>query len=115
MNQGFTGAALSNCQQIRARLISDQPSYEDDTDSELEYPLTPPLSETSGSRPISPAFEAQLGMVTLQVSDLRAPKPYKTRRNVLKRRRSKPVSVAFLPSSAQELLQKRTRMLCQYR
>lgn len=85
----FAGLALSCLPQIRACLVADLPPCQDDTDSEVEYPLTPPLSETSGSRPMSPILEVQLGLVTMQVSELRAPKLSKTRHNVLKRRRRK--------------------------
>ncbi|KZP10567.1 hypothetical protein FIBSPDRAFT_838462 [Athelia psychrophila] len=91
------GIALQSSQQIRECLLLDQPHCDDDTDSEVEYPLTPPLSETSGSRPISPAFDAQLGLVTLQVSELRAPKPNKTRHNVVKRRRNKDPKTQPIP------------------
>jgi len=67
--------AVSNCSQnIRMRLSADKPPCEDDTESEMEYPLTPPLSDTSESRPLSPDYDDRLGMITMQVSELQAPK-----------------------------------------
>jgi dehydrodolichyl diphosphate syntase complex subunit NUS1 len=71
------------------RLSADKPPCEDDTESEMEYPLTPPLSDTSESRPLSPDYDDRLGMITMQVSELQAPKSRKPgrQRNVLKRRK----------------------------
>lgn len=83
------GISFECSQTIRTRLIAGQPTCEDDTGSEVEYPLTPPLSDTSESRPLSPDYDGQLGVATIRVADLPASKLCRPRRqrNVLKRRR----------------------------
>jgi dehydrodolichyl diphosphate syntase complex subunit NUS1 len=83
------GTSFECSQTIRTRLIAGQPTCEDDTGSEVEYPLTPPLSDTSESRPLSPDYDGQLGVVTIRVTDLLASKSCRPsrQRNVLKRRR----------------------------
>lgn len=72
----------------------DHPPSGNDTDSEVEYPLTPPLSDVSESRPISPDHDCQLGVVTIQVSGRSASET--RQRNVLKRRRRGRVLVHIL-------------------
>jgi len=93
------GITLNCSQDIQERLLADQPISDDDSDSEVEYPLTPPLSDSSESRSISPEYGYHLGVVTIQVSKLQARKssrPYR-RRNVLKRRRTKDTSTPVIP------------------
>ena len=87
----YTGVAVRCSQNIRMRLIADRPPCEDDTDSEVEYPLTPPPSDTSESRPLSPDLDGQPGVVIVEVTELQAFKSRKPTRqwNVLKRRKRK--------------------------
>jgi len=82
------GITLNCSRGIQERLVTEHPPSEDDTDSEVEYPLTPPLSDISESRPMSPVHDCQLGVVIIQVSEVPASK-IRQRRNVLKRRRPK--------------------------
>lgn len=93
------GAVFNCSQNIRMRLSADKPPCEDDTESEMEYPLTPPLSDTSESRPLSPDYDDRLGMITMQVSELQAPKSRKPgrQRNVLKRRKPKSKTIPAVP------------------
>jgi len=64
----------------------------------MEYPLTPPLSDTSESRPLSPDFD-HLGIVILQVAELQASKLRKPgrQRNVPKRRKPKSNTIPAIP------------------
>jgi len=82
------------------RLISDQSPCEQESDSELEYPLPHPLSDTSVSLPLSPDHDIHLGIITMRVADLEASKLTKRtrRRNVLKRRRRKFLSIVCCPN-----------------
>jgi dehydrodolichyl diphosphate syntase complex subunit NUS1 len=82
------------------RLIADRSPCEQDSDSELEYPLTPPLSDTSESRPLSPDYDIHLGVISMRVEDLQVSKLAKRtrRRNVLKRRRREFLSVIYCPN-----------------
>jgi len=84
-----------NCSQIiQTRLIAERLPCEDDTDSEVEYPLTPPLSDTSESRSMSPDYDGQPGMVTIEVAQLQAFKSRRSdiHRNILKRRKGNTTS-----------------------
>jgi len=90
------GITLNRSQDIQERLIAYRPVSEDDTDSEVEYPLTPPLSDSSDSRPISPEYGFHLGVVTIQVSELQARKPNR-RRNVVRRKRPKNTFTPVIP------------------
>lgn len=50
----FTGLLAANIEEVSQRLsVSTQHHSEDET-SEIEYPLTPPPSDVSDSRPLSP-------------------------------------------------------------
>jgi len=94
----YAGIAFKCSQVIRMHLIADRLPCEDDTDSELEYPLTPPLSDTSESRPLSPDYDGHLGVVTMRVGDFREPKSRERSRqkNVLKRRRGELINFDML-------------------
>jgi len=93
------GVAVRCSQSIRMRLIADRPPCEDDTDSEVEYPLTPPPSDTSESRPLSPDLDGQPGVVIVEVAELQASKSRKPTRqwNVLKRRKQKYNTTPAMP------------------
>ncbi|KIK94074.1 hypothetical protein PAXRUDRAFT_473538 [Paxillus rubicundulus Ve08.2h10] len=79
---------LAGCpESARRRVFAADKSSEESSESEVEYPLTPPLSEPSGSRSHSPdrgKLLAELSVVTIK-SPTRIPK----RRNVAVRRRPK--------------------------
>lgn len=88
----YSGVALKYSQAIQMRLVADLPSSrEGDTDSEVEYPLTPPSSDTSESGSLSPDCDDHMGVVTIRIADLQESRSRKSsrQRNVLKRRKSK--------------------------
>lgn len=90
------GIAIDCAQIIRLRLIGDQPSCEIDTESEVEYPLTPPHSE---SRSLSPDNDRHSKMVIIEVAELQTSKTRKPvrQRNVLKRRKPKDNTISTIP------------------
>lgn len=96
----YSAVAINCSQSIRTRLIADQPPCKDDTDSEVEYPLTPPLSDSSESRPLSPDYDGHLGVVSMQVAELQSRKPIRLR-NVLKRRKRKSGQYQFYTTKPQ--------------
>ncbi|KAG2159814.1 uncharacterized protein EDB93DRAFT_1112058 [Suillus bovinus] len=74
---------------IQERLTHHDDLPTDESDSELEYPLTPPLSEASESRSHSPDFEdlsVQLNVTT--VCSFRKGAPHRRPREVAVRRRA---------------------------
>jgi len=75
---------------IRDTLVDD--SDESSSESEIEYPLTPPPSDYSESRPISPQHDSQFDMhtVTIHVSNKQTER--KSRKDSLVRRRNYAVS-----------------------
>ncbi|KAF9237320.1 hypothetical protein BU15DRAFT_48728 [Melanogaster broomeanus] len=84
---------LAGCsERARKCVFAANEDPEDSCESEVEYPLTPPLSEPSGSRPQSPNRETlpvELSVITME-SSARVHK----RRNVAVRRRPKTTSVS---------------------
>ena len=83
-------------QSIRTRILQNFADCEEDTDSELEYPLTPPPSDTSDSRPLSPDDHAELGVTSIYTPGLPGFKPNKRRRQVLTRRESTQTSTSIM-------------------
>ncbi|KIJ68498.1 hypothetical protein HYDPIDRAFT_82528 [Hydnomerulius pinastri MD-312] len=79
---------LAGCSETaRERVFAVEEGFEDSCESEVEYPLTPPLSEPSGSRDQSPD-RAKLP-VDLCVIALKSSSHVSKRRNVAVRRRPK--------------------------
>ncbi|RDB28798.1 hypothetical protein Hypma_015567 [Hypsizygus marmoreus] len=93
------GAVLKNSQRIRELLIGEQPD-EDSSESDIEYPLTPPPSDYSDSRPISPQHDFQTDMNTVSIHIVQHPRSRKTRnRKGVQRRRQEPSpKLVSLPS-----------------
>lgn len=71
----FVGTLLKYTQKFREYFSSD-PSDECSSDSEVEYPLTPPPSDYSESRPISPqdGFLPNLNTATIRITDEKTPR-----------------------------------------
>ena len=82
-----TGVLYGCSESAHRRVFLVNETSEDSCESEVEYPLTPPLSESSGSRSHSPdhaTFPADLNIITMMhLSRLRK------RRNVAVRRQPK--------------------------
>jgi hypothetical protein len=82
-----TGVLHGCSENAHRRVFLVNETSEDSCESEVEYPLTPPLSESSGSRSHSPehaTFPADLNIITMvHLSRLRK------RRNVAVRRQPK--------------------------
>ncbi|KAL0951251.1 hypothetical protein HGRIS_007969 [Hohenbuehelia grisea] len=78
-------------QQIREHVVQVYPLASDSGESDLEYPLTPPPSDYSISRPMSPenSVLADLDVSTIHVVSQSRPKQVKTRRNVVHKRRER--------------------------
>ena len=86
------GVLLRCSQGIRSRVtLQPESTSLEDSDSDLVYPLTPPLSDSSESRPMSPRYEdigVDLGGVTINASESSATgKQSGRQRSVLTRRR----------------------------
>ena len=77
---------------IRTRILQNSADCSEDTDSELEYPLTPPPSDSSDSRPLSPDDHVDLGVTSLYIPGFPTSKRNKRRRQVLTRRESTYIS-----------------------
>ncbi|KAF8140299.1 hypothetical protein EV363DRAFT_1206785 [Boletus edulis] len=87
------GVVYGCSEETHRRVFLVNETSEDSCDSELEYPLTPPLSDSSGSRSHSPehaTFPADLNMITMMHSSR-----LRKRRNVAVRRQPRGVSSAF--------------------
>jgi dehydrodolichyl diphosphate syntase complex subunit NUS1 len=55
------GLIARRSEEFREAMLLEQDAHSDSTDSDLEYPLTPPLSDYSDSRPISPEYNVLVG------------------------------------------------------
>jgi dehydrodolichyl diphosphate syntase complex subunit NUS1 len=91
-----TGVLHGCSENAHRRVFLVNETSEDSCESEVEYPLTPPLSESSGSRSHSPehaTFPADLNIITMvHLSRLRK------RRNVAVRRQPKRKGVSSASS-----------------
>lgn len=88
---GHVGVVMSHAQCIRERAIQDCMIEIDDTsDSDVEYPLTPPPSDYSESRPLSPldGLKGQDTTVVMHFPDTLPHKRSNKSQNVLTRRRT---------------------------
>jgi dehydrodolichyl diphosphate syntase complex subunit NUS1 len=81
------GVLVGCPESVRRRVFAADKSSEDSCESEVEYPLTPPLSEPSGSRSQSP-YRGKL-LAELSVVTIKPPTCVRKRRNVAVRRRPK--------------------------
>lgn len=84
------GVLVERSQDIHERLTVAGSTCEQSSDSDIEYPLTPPLSDYSDSRSISPELDLDTGLdvITIHVGEhIHRQGTLKTRQNVRRRHR----------------------------
>ncbi|KAJ7706226.1 hyphal tip protein, partial [Mycena rosella] len=73
------GLLVDCVDQISERVDCELAGYESSSDSDVEYPLTPPSSDCSDSRPLSPedSFQKESSIVTVRVPQIIRKRPSK--------------------------------------
>ena len=71
-----TGILAANIESVSQRLAIPTQHHSEDEASEIEYPLTPPPSDVSESRPLSPVNLRSLNL-DVSILEVHAPVPVK--------------------------------------
>lgn len=100
-----TGILSANIEKVSQRLAVPTQHYSEDETSEIEYPLTPPPSDVSESRPLSPVNLRSLNL-DVSILEVHAATPAKDKSiKGVKQRREQPPGVAIqVLTSSQEKL-----------
>src|SRR5438046_5934691 len=90
------GVLLSCSQKIREHLRAEESDYEDESSSDIEYPLTPPPSDDSESRSMSPAYDQEIVFLTMEMNSQHGSRRKRRHNGVLTRRRKRTQNFFFL-------------------
>jgi len=86
MSTPDAGLLSTSAQTIGDRLPHNS-SESESSESELEYPLTPPPSDYSESRPLSPSQNIQTAIPAIRIQVSKFPLEYDRKRSVKRRKR----------------------------